>query len=89
MKGEDVYFTTEEENAPERVTKTRSGEKLDEIVAKGEMTHLERLKDETAYLGVEFSDGEYRKFLIRAVEDELYVIPYEEKSDSERAGVGK
>lgn len=87
MKGEDVYFAAEEENAPERVT--QRGEKLDEIVAKGEITHLERLKDETAYLGVEFSDGEYRKFLIRAVGDELYVIPYEEKHDDERAGVGE
>jgi hypothetical protein len=84
---EDVYFRSEEEKAPERVT--QRGEKLDEIVAKGEITHLERLRDGTAYLGVEFSDGEYRKFLIRAVEGELYVIPYEEKNDSERAGVGK
>jgi hypothetical protein len=86
---EETYFTADEEKSPERVTKTRSGEKLDEIVAKGEMTHLERLKDETAYLGVKLTNGDYRKFLIRSVEDELYIIPYEEKSDSERAGVGE
>lgn len=47
------------------------------------MTQLERLKDETSYLGVELTDRDYRKFLIRSFGEELYVITYEEKSDSE------
>lgn len=82
MEDKDVYF----DDGKERVTK--ANRLLDEIVSQGENTHLERMDKSTAYLGVSLDDGTRRKFLIKSQDDSLFVIPYEEKSDEGRAGVG-